>query len=70
VVLGARVGRLWNVFKPGQDTWLDWWLEAAGKGASWAGLFMYYALWPFAIAGFVTMRRRKIPIMAAATRTR
>jgi hypothetical protein len=63
LVVAARVGRLWGVFKPGQTTALDWWLEGRGRAASWIGLFAYYALWPFAIYGLVVMRRRKVPIL-------
>ena len=62
LVVAARVGRLWGVFKPGQTTMLDWWIEGRGRAASWIGLFAYYALWPFAIYGLVVMRRRKVPI--------
>jgi 4-amino-4-deoxy-L-arabinose transferase-like glycosyltransferase len=62
LVVAARVGRLWNVFKPGQTTMLDWWIEGRGRAASWIGLFAYYALWPFAIYGLVVMRRRRVPI--------
>lgn len=62
-VVAARVGRLWNVFKPGQNTFFDWAVEGRGKMQSWAGLVMFYALWPFAIFGAVTMRRRKIPLI-------
>jgi 4-amino-4-deoxy-L-arabinose transferase-like glycosyltransferase len=63
LVVAARVGRLWGLFKPGQTTMLDWWIEGRGRAPSWIGLFMYYALWPFAIGGLVVMRRRKIPIL-------
>ena len=62
LVAAARVGRLWGFFKPGQTTALDWWIEGRGRAASWAGLFMYYALLPFAAVGLVWMRRRRIPI--------
>ena len=31
IVVAARVGRLWGVFKPGQTTTLDWWLEGRGR---------------------------------------
>jgi hypothetical protein len=62
-VVAARVGRLWDVFKPGQTTMLDWWIEGRGRAASWIGLFAYYALWPFAIYGLVVMRRRRVPII-------
>jgi 4-amino-4-deoxy-L-arabinose transferase-like glycosyltransferase len=63
VVVAARVGRLWAVFKPGQTTWLDWWLEGRGRAPSYIGLFSYYLLMPFAIGGLVVMRRRRIPIL-------
>ncbi|HXY92583.1 MAG TPA: glycosyl transferase, partial [Acidimicrobiia bacterium] len=63
VVVAARVGRLWGVFKPGQTTWLDWWLEGRGRAPSYIGLFGYYLLVPFAIGGAVVMRRRRIPIL-------
>ena len=63
LVAAARVGRLWGLFKPGQTTAFDWWIEGRGRAASWAGLFMYYALVPFGIYGLVLMRRRRIPII-------
>ena len=63
LVVAARVGRLWGLFKPGQTTAFDWWIEGRGRAPSWIGLFMYFALWPFAIWGLVVMRRRKIPIL-------
>ena len=62
LVVAARVGRLWGFFKPGQTTALDWWIEGRGRAASWIGLFMYYALLPFAVVGLIWMRRRRIPI--------
>ena len=67
IVVAARVGRLWGVFKPGQTTMLDWSVEGRGRVPSWIGLFAYYALWPFAIGGLVLMRRRKIPIFPLIT---
>ena len=63
LVVAARVGRLWGLFKPGQTTAFDWWIEGRGRAPSWIGLFAYYALWPFAIYGLVLMRRRRIPIL-------
>jgi 4-amino-4-deoxy-L-arabinose transferase-like glycosyltransferase len=63
LVVAARVGRLWGLFKPGQTTALDWWIEGRGRAASWVGLFMYYAQLPFAAVGLVWMRRRRIPIL-------
>ena len=63
LVVAARVGRLWGLFKPGQTTALDWWIEGRGRAPSWIGLFAYYALWPFAVFGLIVLRRRRIPIL-------
>ena len=63
LVVAARVGRLWGVFKPGQTTAFDWSIEGRGRAPTWIGLFAYYALVPFAIFGFVVLRRRRIPII-------
>jgi 4-amino-4-deoxy-L-arabinose transferase-like glycosyltransferase len=63
VVVAARVGRVWNVFRIGQSTFLDWAYEGRGRGASWAGLIFYYCMIPFGIAGLVAMRRRKQTIL-------
>ena len=62
-VLYARVGRLWGFYKPGDTTFLDWWLEGRGRAPSWIGLYSYYLMVPFAIGGFVVLRRRRITII-------
>ena len=59
----ARVGRMWNVFKPGQTTFFDWSIEARGRAPSWIGLFAFYALIPFSVYGFVRMFRRRVTIL-------
>jgi 4-amino-4-deoxy-L-arabinose transferase-like glycosyltransferase len=69
VVAAARVGRLWDVFKPGQTTFLDWSLEGRGRVASWTGLYMFYALVPLGVLGLVALRRRRFalsPLLAPA----
>jgi 4-amino-4-deoxy-L-arabinose transferase-like glycosyltransferase len=61
VVIAARVGRTFGVFRPFQQVQLD----RAGFTPAWVfrlGLFMYWALLPFAVAGAVIARRRGIPI--------
>jgi 4-amino-4-deoxy-L-arabinose transferase-like glycosyltransferase len=63
LVVAARVGRLWGVFKPGQTTAFDWWIEGRGRVPTWIGLFFYYALLPFAVVGLVKLRRRRVPIL-------
>ena len=62
VVVAARVGRLWEVFRPTQNVQLDEDIEQRGHVTSWAILVSFYLLMPFAIAGLVIMRRRRIPI--------
>ncbi len=63
VVALARVGRVWSVFKPGQNVFLDWWLEGRGKAASTVGLWSYYLLLPFGAVGAVALHRRKITLV-------
>jgi len=63
----ARVGRVFDVFKPGQQVFLNWWLEGRGKAASTAGLWSYYALIPFGVYGAVLLHRRGttlIPVLS------
>jgi 4-amino-4-deoxy-L-arabinose transferase-like glycosyltransferase len=62
LVVAARVGREWDVFKPFQNTRESIYTEGRGRLASWAGLWMYYALVPLAGIGLVLLRRRGIPI--------
>ncbi len=63
VVAVARVARVFDVFKPGQNVWLNWWLEGRGKAASTVGLWAYYALIPFGIYGGVLLHRRRITLI-------
>jgi hypothetical protein len=63
VVALARVGRMWGFYRPGDTTRLDYALEGRGRAASWAGLFSYYLLVPFAVAGLIVLRRRRVSIL-------
>jgi 4-amino-4-deoxy-L-arabinose transferase-like glycosyltransferase len=62
VVLLARIGRIWEVYRPVQNVELNEFFEQRGTQASWAVLVGYYLLLPFAIGGLVVMRRRRVPI--------
>lgn len=62
VVVAARVGRIWNVFRPAQNVRFDADIEGRGDAYSWAALFAYYALVVLAVAGLVHLRRRGHPI--------
>jgi hypothetical protein len=62
VVVAARIGRVWDVFRPTQNVHLNAFYERRGDAASWAVLIGYYLMLPFAILGLVVMRRRRVPI--------
>jgi 4-amino-4-deoxy-L-arabinose transferase-like glycosyltransferase len=60
-VVAARVGRLWDVYQPFQMARGDV-NEGRPVPASFAGLWVYYALLPLGVAGCVLFRRRGIRI--------
>jgi 4-amino-4-deoxy-L-arabinose transferase-like glycosyltransferase len=62
VVALARVGRVWDVFRPTQNVDFNARYERRGDAESWAVLVGYYVLLAFAIGGLVVMRRRRVPI--------
>ena len=62
VVVAARVGRLWDVYRPLQGVEFNDFFERKGLWPSRLGLAGFYILMPFAIHGLVVMRTRKIPI--------
>ena len=62
VVVAARVGRIWDVYRPFQNVEFNDKSERRGHAASWAVLIGYWLVMPFAIFGLVVMRRRRIPI--------
>jgi 4-amino-4-deoxy-L-arabinose transferase-like glycosyltransferase len=59
VVVAARIGRLWDFFEPIQMADFDV-NEGRPRDGSIAGLVTYYALLPFALAGLVVLRRRRM----------
>ena len=61
-VVLARVGRLWDVFRVGQNARLDIDVEGRGSTPVWLGVIGYYLLIPFAIAGAIILRRRRVKI--------
>ncbi len=62
VVVAARIGRIWDVYRPFQNVELNDTSERRGHVASWAVLIGYWLVMPFAIFGLVVLRRRRIPI--------
>jgi hypothetical protein len=62
VVMAARIGRIWNVFRPWQNAKLDGTIEGRGLAQARVALFFFYAYVAAAIVGLVAMRRRRYPI--------
>ncbi|MCB1256220.1 MAG: glycosyltransferase family 39 protein [Microthrixaceae bacterium] len=69
VVIAARVGRQWHLFRAGQSIGLDGYVEGRSGGppgsSFWPvreALWSYYALIPMAIAGLIVLRRRSVKI--------
>jgi 4-amino-4-deoxy-L-arabinose transferase-like glycosyltransferase len=61
VVVAARVGRMWDLYRPVQMAQIDV-NEGRPEWAGLAGLGMYYALLPVAALGIVSLRRRRITL--------
>jgi 4-amino-4-deoxy-L-arabinose transferase-like glycosyltransferase len=61
VVVAAREGRVWGVFRPFQQITLDR-IEAKEYSFSEVGLWMYWGLAIGTVAGIVLLRRLRIPV--------
>ncbi len=62
VVVAARVGRMWALYRPGQMVDLDTLVEGRDRRLAIAGLAGFYALVPLAAVGTVALRRRHVPV--------
>ncbi len=62
VVVLARIGRMWDVYRPTQGVALNDFFERRGESTSRTALWMYWAMLPFGVLGLVAMRRRGMPI--------
>jgi hypothetical protein len=62
VVVAARVGRMWDLFRPGQNIGLNDAIEARGLQTSRAGTAAYFLILPLAVGGVVVLWRRRIPL--------
>jgi 4-amino-4-deoxy-L-arabinose transferase-like glycosyltransferase len=62
VVVAARVGRIWNVFRPWQNASFDGIVEGRGLAQARVALFAFYLYTVGAIVGLVALRRRRHPI--------
>ncbi|HEX7165782.1 MAG TPA: glycosyltransferase family 39 protein [Acidimicrobiales bacterium] len=66
VVLAARVGRVWGVYRPSQNVDLSS-VEGRDIGVARAGHVAYAFAWVPAIAGVVALRRRRVPLWPLAS---
>jgi hypothetical protein len=62
LVLAARVGRIWDVWRPAQSFDLNDYLEGRGTVPTALAMAMYYPLALTAAAGLVLLRRRRRPL--------
>lgn len=62
VVMAARAGTMWELYRPLHKLRIDYQVEGRGRWTSIAGLAMFYAMVPLAVVGVVALRRRRIPV--------
>jgi hypothetical protein len=63
VVVGARLGRILEVYRPRQNVSLREYLDGAEKSVAWAALIGYYVLALLSIVGGIVVRRRRVPLL-------
>jgi 4-amino-4-deoxy-L-arabinose transferase-like glycosyltransferase len=61
VVVAARVGRVWELYRPFHNTHLAT-IEGRNLQVARAGLFAYWATLPLAALGVLTLRRRAVSV--------
>jgi hypothetical protein len=62
VVAAARVGRVWDLYRPWQNAHLST-IEGRNLWVARSGLLCYYLLLPLAALGAWTLRRRSVPLL-------
>jgi hypothetical protein len=62
IVVLAREGRTWGVFRPWQQADLDT-VRGSSLWVTRSGMIAYWVLLPFAVIGFVAGARRRLPIV-------
>lgn len=59
----ARSGRIWELYAPRQNAFLNNWYEGRGQRASQAAVAAHFLALPFAVAGAVALRRRGLTLL-------
>ncbi|MEZ5141937.1 MAG: glycosyltransferase family 39 protein [Acidimicrobiales bacterium] len=63
VVVLARIGRIWDVWRPGQSYDFNVFFERRGGWPTLAGMAQYYVMLPLALAALVLLWKRKVTII-------
>ena len=63
VVVAARVGRIWDVWRPGQSYDFNVFFESRPPWGVRAGMAQYYLMLPLSIAALVVLWKRKVTII-------
>lgn len=63
VVVAARVGRIWDVWRPGQSYDFNKFFERRGDSTTLAAMAMYYPMLIASVAALVVLWRRKVTII-------
>lgn len=67
VVMAARIGRMWDLYRPFQGVEFNDFFERRGRLSSSAGLFAWWSTAPLALYGVLVVRRRGmtlVPVMS------
>jgi len=61
IVVAARIGRMWGLFRPAQQIRLEY-FEGRPRWAGWLALITLYVTLPLVVYGGFVTRRRRIPL--------
>ena len=62
IVILARLGRVWGVYRPSGTIDYQERIDGIGSDLGWAGYASYLLLLPFAVGGVVVLRRRRVTV--------
>lgn len=66
VVVAARVGRMWDVWRPGESVELNSFFERRGRDSSQAAIWVWWAMAAAAVPGAWALRRRPVTLVPFA----
>lgn len=69
IVMAARIGRMWDLYRPFQGVEFNDFFERRGRLSSLAGLFCWWLLAPLSLYGALAVRRRGmtlVPVVSVA----